>query len=193
MSAPATAIQDWEYQDESSVVVPFTASAWPESFLADLYFKAKRTGIMEAGLPGRTVAMTEWITKVSQVPLLICMAKPKLDVAGFGILWEREGDAPFSRGSFGFGFFPEYWGTSRIRTMARMGVRLWHERYGIERLWGVTLKSNRPARRFAGDIGFAEVAEIPQWFVASNGFHDAVVYVHARGQQQCRQAAEPRG
>ena len=189
-------MREWRYQDEGGVAVPYQEAAWPETFLGDLFLKCQRITtrhgrLLDIMLPGSPITFGGWVSKIRTVPVALLLAKPNLEVAGFSILWEREGEPPFRRASFGFVFFPEFWGSGRIRGLARLGVRLWHEQYEVDRLWGTTLACNSSARRFAEQLGFHEAARLPGWFVSPGGFRDAVVYQHDRWELKAwDQAAE---
>jgi RimJ/RimL family protein N-acetyltransferase len=160
-------MDEWKYQTDEVVLSPYVdgQAEWPDDFLVSIYRMMKQDGTLEVVFPGITdLTLNGFVGYLKDKPLLTCVRKSDMNVMGFAFLWGIEGEKPHRKASLGFVYFKPFWGTSLIRQTSRLALQWWFNELGIEVLYGATLKSNRLARRFAAELGFLKMGDMPMFF-----------------------------
>lgn len=187
---PPTTTDTWTYQSERVALFPYwdkPGSPYPEDFLAGLYLKCKKDGVLQlvfAGMEG--IRLNHFIRHLSEKPLVVGFIRSeegRFDATkpvGFGWLWGVEGEGREKKASLGFSFFREYVGTQEIRDITRLALAWWFIELDIAILYGTTLAKNRPAIAFAREFGFRSVGDLPRFFYQDGKLVDGHMFVLSR-------------
>lgn len=176
------------YSSERVFLLPFCPSQPPfnsadgelQDLLSYLYKRTKEDGLLEILFTGmEPPSKDRFIYMLYTKPLIVGFLKPHNgevpQAIGFGWLMELEGEPGRRKANFGFSFFRQYWGSADVREATWMTLRWWFEEMGCDVLFGPTLKRNLLAQRFAQEMGFRKIAEIPMFFSGTNGLENCVL------------------
>src|ERR1700722_14778994 len=100
--------------------------------------------------------------------MIIALKKPSI-TAGFGWIYEIDGNERFRKASIGFMFFREYWGENFIYDAARLCLRWFFEQCAINVIYATIAAWNRPSSRFAKIMGFELIGRCPDFFLLPSG------------------------
>lgn len=179
MSEPATEEKaaPWSYQNERVVLYPYVDSPdsaiFPEDLLVYLYGRLKKAKLLGKTFGGNDeLTLARFVSLLCDKPLVVGIEKKTNKIAGFGWLWEIEGDSRAKKANVGFAFFPEWWGSSVPREIGRLAIRWWLEEGGIGVIFGTIRKDNKAASVYAREMGFRHVAELPMWCIHGGNYFD---------------------
>lgn len=161
-------IDQWAYQSEDGLIVPYVpnipSDSFPEELLCILYAKTKKDGLLRRTFPGCSNFNLNWfVNYFYSRPLLIAIRKPA-EIVGFGWVYETDGNERFKKGSVGFAFFKDAWGDPLIQEIARLGLRWWFEEAGLNLIYATIASWNRSSVRFAKLMGFELIGRAPGFF-----------------------------
>jgi RimJ/RimL family protein N-acetyltransferase len=169
--------QKWPYQSERVHLLPYVegspSNVFHEDFLFLLHRQCKEEGILEILFPGMPfVTVARFVAYLKDRPVLVGLIKPESRVAGFGFLYEVEGNDESRKATCGFCFFKEWWGTPEIREISRICLKYWFKEVKLKVLFGTTLWRNKLAVRFAKNLGFESIGRVPKFFYKDGKLED---------------------
>jgi hypothetical protein len=167
----------WKYQTEKAHLVPYVdgnpSTVFSNEFLFHLYARCKEDKLLNILFPGMSsVTPAKFVAYLKDRPVLVGLAKPGYEVAGFGFLYEVEGDDDARKATVGFVFFKKWWGTGEVQDIARLALRWWFVEWKLKIIFGTTLWRNRLAWRFAKQLGFQSVGRVPLFFYKAGKLED---------------------
>jgi RimJ/RimL family protein N-acetyltransferase len=111
---------------------------------------------------------------------IIAMMDRKTGVQTFAWIWDMKGPAGERMASGGFIAFREIWGMRAVSRAVRMSADEFIRVFELKVLHGLIRADNSLARRFAQEIGFKEVAVIPNYIVYRGKLIDGVLVSRTR-------------
>lgn len=173
-------IESYPWQTERCIVLPYREDKFPVGFLQSVWASMAVDGLLTWFFPGRQMDWEEFKRSMADRQVILGFTKPNLELAGAAVLWDIVGERNWRMADFGFAFFRRYWATRLIREIAEIALRSVYSEAGVDRLTGLTLAQNLPARAFAAAMGFEELATLKRWIPTPQGFQDAVVLAQDR-------------
>jgi hypothetical protein len=177
-----TETKPWQYQSDDLCLTPYQDSVnqtYREEFLAGVYAQLKVENTLDILLPGlQPLCLNKFVAYFHDRPMVLGTvrnAQEDWDVAGFGWLFQIEGNESGRRGNCGYAFFRKYWGTPAIRQLSRWALSYWFNECKMDVIFGAALATNVLAQRFDRELGFTPMGVARKWFPTANGLRDAVV------------------
>jgi len=170
----------WPYCTERVHLTPYVegnkSSLFPEEFLFSLYAQCKKEHLLDVLFPGMPlVTAARFVAYLKDRPVLVGFVKSDiapLKVAGFGFLYEVEGEEVARKATVGFCFFKEWWGSKEIVDLSKLCLRYWFNEVKLKVVFGTTLWRNRLAWRFARNLGFVSIGKVPRFFSKDGKLED---------------------
>jgi hypothetical protein len=167
----------WRYQTEDATMVPYVegnpSKVFSDEFLFFLYSRCKEDGLLDVLFPGMPlVTPARFVAYLKDRPVLVGLVKPDFEVAGFGFIYEVQGEDGARKGTIGFAFFKKWWGTGNPLEIARLALQWWFTEAKYSIIFGTTRWTNRIAWRFAQKLGFQSVGRVPKFFSKNGQLED---------------------
>lgn len=192
-ASPGAQIEAYPWQTERFVLMPYEADKFPANYLEDALRRLAAEDSSSRAFPDGILTGAPITALLARCHIILGLIKPKLELAGMAAVWDIQGERGWRRAEIGFAFFRHYWATRLIRDMALMAIESVYCEAGVDRLVGTVIADNFPARAFAMEIGFDELAALPQWLAHHGRFRDAVVVARNKeAGSRVRKSARPK-
>jgi L-amino acid N-acyltransferase YncA len=177
-------VDAWEYQTEKVKAVPYfpqlVPNAYPEEFLAGLYLQTKKDGLLRRAFPGASNFSLNWfVSYFYQRTMLVAVEKPD-KILGYAWVYEVQGNEKYKKGSIGFVFFKEYWGSSLLREASQLGLTWMFQEMGLNILFATVATWNRASARFVKLLGFEHCGLVPSLFLNNDSGVDTHIFALRR-------------
>ncbi len=165
----------------SPAQAPFSTADGPvPELLGYLYDQTKRDGLLELLFAGEAQpSKNTFIVKLFGKAVVVAFKLPvngeTAIPVGYGWLENVEIVGERKKASCSFAMFKSFWGREEVTEAGEMTLHFWFNELGLDVLFGPMLKRNELAKRFAEELGFKTVAEIPQFFLSESGFEDCTL------------------
>ena len=184
-TATVAVVQNWEYQTEKGIIVPYIGGAvsdsFPEDFLVRLYFKMKHDNSLRRTLPDVSIhTLAGFVSYFYGKTMLICFEKAKdpgaiNPLAGFVWVYDIVGPGSLRRASVGVCFFKEYWGNKVIYEMGKLALDWMFKELKLSVILGTIAAWNRASVRFGKILGFEVCGTVPMFFLKADSSADMVM------------------
>ena len=152
----------WKYMTKNAAVVPFSPNTvvYRDGMLSHLYYRSKELGRLEYIFCGDNPTHDQFIRMFDEskkITQILCEVKNQgtpeetADPVGYSWVEVSKGGDGERAAMCGFAFIKR---SRYMMDLGMLGVAYWMEGMKIDVLHGVLLEENKPAQRFAEDLGF---------------------------------------